>query len=209
MICFIGYGVLGKQIAKLAGIDNGSRSIIAFDDFATPRQTVTVKPFDNYKDTLHEMESVYIGVGYKHLSLRHSILTSILKLRVNAPPVVHASCSVADTTILGAAAYIYAGSIIDEDVVIQNGAILNNGVTVSHDSIVGECSFLAPGVIVCGNVKIGHRTFVGAGSIISNGVVIGDDVIIGAGTLVSKDVPSNGTVVGNPMRFISSSLLIR
>ncbi len=209
MVCFIGYGVLGKQVAKLAGIDDRTRPIIAFDDFAMSRHLVTVKPFDNYIDTVHEMEYAYIGIGYKHLSLRHSILASVLKLGVSAPPVVHASCSVADTIVLGAASYIYAGSIIDDDVVIQNGAIVNNGVIVSHDSVLGGCSFLAPGVVVCGNVKIGQRTFIGAGSIISNGVVVGDDVIIGAGTIVSKDVPNNTTVVGNPMRFLTSSLLIR
>lgn len=209
MIGFIGYGVLGRQVAKLAGIDLDSRSFIAFDDVATPTDRIVVKPFHSYKDTLHEVEKVYVGIGYNHLRLRHSTLSYVLECGAIAPSVVHASCSLADTALLGSSVYIYAGSVIDESVVIENGVIANNSVTISHDSIIGECSFLAPGVIICGNVKVGSRTFIGAGSIITNGVVLGDDVIVGAGTLVSKDVPSNTTAIGNPMRFLNRTLTIR
>ena len=49
---------------------------------------------------------------------------------------------------------------------------------------------------------IGNNVRVGVGAIIIGNVHIGDNVNIGAGAVVVKDVPSNTTVVGQPVRYI-------
>ena len=50
---------------------------------------------------------------------------------------------------------------------------------------------------------VGNNVRVGVGAIIIGDVTIGDNVNIGAGAVVVKDVPSNTTVVGQPIRYIS------
>lgn len=49
---------------------------------------------------------------------------------------------------------------------------------------------------------IGDNVKICAGAIVVGGITIGDNVTIGAGAVVVKDVPSDSTVVGNPMRII-------
>ena len=52
-------------------------------------------------------------------------------------------------------------------------------------------------------VVIGNDVWIGMRVIIMPGVKIGNGVVIGAGAVVVKDVPSNTTVVGQPVRYIS------
>lgn len=209
MIGFVGFGVLGRQLFKLSGLESRVRSIVAFDDLAESTEFVEVRPFSSLGDSINNFNELYVGIGYRHLSLRNAIVDMLKQHDSNAPPIIHNWCSIANTATVGACVYIYAGCVVDENVILHPGVILNNHVTVSHDSVIDMCTFLAPGVIVCGNVSIGSRSFVGAGSVIANGVTIGDDVVIGAGTVVSKNVASNTTVVGNPMRVLDSRLHIK
>lgn len=52
---------------------------------------------------------------------------------------------------------------------------------------------------------VGNNVRVGVGAIIIGDVHIGDNVNIGAGAVVVKDVPSNTTVVGQPVRYIANN----
>ena len=54
---------------------------------------------------------------------------------------------------------------------------------------------------------IGNNVRVGVGAIIIGNVHIGDNVNIGAGAVVVKDVPSNTTVVSQPVRYIPKEIL--
>lgn len=51
---------------------------------------------------------------------------------------------------------------------------------------------------------IGDDVYVGTGSVVFGEIRVGNNVIIGANSVVNKDVPDNCTVVGNPMRIIST-----
>ena len=46
--------------------------------------------------------------------------------------------------------------------------------------------------------------YIGAGSVLFGEITVGDNVFIGSNCVVNKDVPNNCTVVGNPMRIIST-----
>lgn len=210
MIAFIGFGTFGKQIYSLAKISSEDE-IVIFDDFEDRSHSFVVRPFDAFAVALEgasESTQIYLGLGYKHLPLRESILDLVESHDVVAPPVIHESTIIACSATMESAVYVYPGAVIDENVVIRAGAILNNRVTISHDSVIGQCTFLAPGVVVCGDVHIGRRTFVGAGSVVTNGIIIGDDVTIGAGTVVTESVESGMTVVGNPLRYLDHKLSI-
>lgn len=53
-----------------------------------------------------------------------------------------------------------------------------------------------------GKVTIGKNTMIGAHSTVMPGITIGDNVIIGAYTFVNKDIPSNCTAYGIPVKII-------
>lgn len=52
-------------------------------------------------------------------------------------------------------------------------------------------------------VLIGRNVWIGGGAMLLPGVTVGDDAVVGAGTVVTKDVPTGGTVVGNPGRMVA------
>ena len=53
------------------------------------------------------------------------------------------------------------------------------------------------------NVKYDETVQIGPGAVISSDVHIGSNCRIGANTVILKDVPENGTMVGNPARNIN------
>ena len=52
-------------------------------------------------------------------------------------------------------------------------------------------------------VKIGDNVYIGQNTLISEGVTIGSNVIIGCNSFVNRDLPSNATYGGNPVKKIS------
>lgn len=90
---------------------------------------------------------------------------------------------------------------------IGSGLVLFHGFSsILYAKSIGEnCTFYHN--VTLGKKKdiptIGNNVTVCAGAMVIGGVNIGDNVTIGANALVNKDVPSNSTVVGNPMRIIS------
>jgi len=82
------------------------------------------------------------------------------------------------------------------------------GVVIHSNTEIGDNCLISQNVTIgrnFGDTKvpvIGDDVYIGAGSVIFGEITIGDNVIIGSNSLVNKSVPSNCTVVGNPMRII-------
>ena len=82
------------------------------------------------------------------------------------------------------------------------------GTVIHKNAIIGDNCLIAQNVTIGRNFKdklvpvIGNDVYIGAGSVVFGEINIGDNVIIGANSLVNKSVPSNSTVVGNPMKII-------
>lgn len=88
-------------------------------------------------------------------------------------------------------------------IVIHNNTKIGDNVTVAQNVTIGR-NF--------GDVKvpeIGNDVYVGAGTVVFGEIVIGNNVIIGSNSLINKDVPNNATVVGNPMKIISSDRVLK
>lgn len=88
----------------------------------------------------------------------------------------------------------------------QSGIIIHGYATIGDDCIIRQG-------VTLGNryldrpleaPKLGKRVNVGAGAKILGNVTIGDDVNIGANAVVLSDIPSGKTVVGIPVKIISS-----
>ncbi len=87
-----------------------------------------------------------------------------------------------------------------DDVAIKNTVIEDN-VTISYGTYFA-CHGKGQGhtkITIKENAYIGMRCNIISGK---DGVIIGENAIVGAGSLVSRDIPSNTTAVGIPIKVL-------
>ena len=96
---------------------------------------------------------------------------------------------------------LYCGSKTDIGAFTYINA--KNGVRLGDDVQIGShCSLytISPIDDKSGPIKIGKNSRIGTHSTIMPGVTIGDHVVIGAYSFVNKDIPSNVTAWGVPVK---------
>ncbi|MBR8719423.1 2,3,4,5-tetrahydropyridine-2,6-dicarboxylate N-acetyltransferase [Bacteroides pyogenes] len=81
-------------------------------------------------------------------------------------------------------------------IIIHMGAKFGKNCVIYQQVTVGGLRYKRP--------TFGDNVVIGAGAKILGGVHVGDNVKIGANAVITKDVPSNCTVVGAPMRIINN-----
>lgn len=84
-------------------------------------------------------------------------------------------------------------------VVIHSNTIIGNNCQINQNVTIGR-NFGDKNVPI-----IGNDVYIGAGSVVFGEITIGDNVIIGSNSLVNRSIPSNCTVVGNPMRIVETN----
>lgn len=202
----IGFGDLGNQLFGYlleAGLYKSS-DFVFFDDIATSHHKASCVPFNNY--LLEEFSGLefYIGLGYKHLKTRESVINSLITKKCRINTFIHASSFVHPSASVHEGCIVFPMCNIDRDVVIGKGTILNNSVVISHNCSVGLCNFFAPGVVLSGNVKTGQHCFLGSGCIIANNITIHDDVMACIGSVITKDFAEAAYIGGNPAQIIKN-----
>jgi sugar O-acyltransferase (sialic acid O-acetyltransferase NeuD family) len=198
----IGFGDLGRQIYNFliqAGIYR-EEDFVFFDDPAYSQDRKDAFPFSEYKNREAGTLSFYVGLGYKHLPLRLSLVRELLAAGHQVPAFVHATSFVNPSARVGDGTYIYPMCNVDQQVSIGEGSILNNSVVVSHDCRVGAGSFLAPAVVLSGNVTTGSNCFLGTGTKVSNGVLLGNGVFTAAGSVIIRNYGDGIFVAGSPAK---------
>lgn len=101
---------------------------------------------------------------------------------------------------------IHPGAKIGKGLFIDHGM----GVVIGETAEVGDNVTLYHGVTLGGTGKetgkrhptIGNNVFIGSGAKLLGPIVVGDRVKIGANAVVLKDIPSDCTAVGIPVRII-------
>jgi serine O-acetyltransferase len=84
-------------------------------------------------------------------------------------------------------------------------------IVIHSNSKIGNNCLIAQNVTIGRNLGdktvpiIGNDVYIGAGSVIFGEIIIGDNVIIGSNSVINKNIPSNCTVLGNPMRIIETN----
>ncbi len=204
----IGFGVLGKQIRNFLIEKNYQETvqIYTFDDYYIENDCCF--KFNSFKESKFKDLEFYIGLGYKHLELKHEILEYLILRNSKTPSLIHNTAYISNTATIGKGAIIFPKCNIDQNVVIESLVTLHNSVIVSHDSSIGTGCYISPGVIISGNTAIGKNSFIGAGTIISNGIKVGNNVKIGIGSVVVNNLDNNVNVIGNPLKLISKELKI-
>jgi acetyltransferase EpsM len=116
---------------------------------------------------------------------------------------IHPSCVISHSSVIGEGSVICAGSILQPYVRIGKHCIVNTNSNIDHESTVGDFCSICPGVSICGRATIGDSCFIGANATIIQNINIGDNCIIGAGTVVIRNIDESSRVVGNPARKIN------
>lgn len=106
--------------------------------------------------------------------------------------------------IVGDDVEIGANSCVDRgtfgETWIGNSVKLDNLVHIGHNSRVDHGAIICGGTCLAGNASVGKFATIGGLSGVANHVHVGDGASVGALSLVTKDVPVDGTAVGNPQR---------
>ena len=207
-IAALGFGELGQQIEFVLE-DKYLRKFDAyFDDQMILTDKTGVFKFGEFLEYINDFQFV-VCLGYKNLAKKSSLIKILDSSNSIASAIVSEFSYVSKRANLGNGVVIYPGANIDKGVIIKAGVLINNSVVISHDCLVGMSSYLSPGVVLSGNVSVGADTFIGSGVIVSNGISIGSNSVIGIGSVITQDVPDNSTVIGNPMKFLKTNLVIQ
>ena len=203
-LAIVGASSLGQQIAGHSAVSGGFEIVGFFDDFAPLAECIIGRTTEmNSMFAKGAFDCLAIGVGYKAMDFRHSILERVVG-RVPLADIRHPSVFADPTADIGEGCVMLANVVVDQRVRVGRNVFMSIAASVSHDSTIGDSAYLSPKSTVCGNCRIGERVFLGAGCVVRDGISISDGVVIGAGTVVVKDIVQSGVYAGNPARRIES-----
>lgn len=204
-LAIIASGDLGQQIAYHATQDKQYDVVGFFDDYANSETSK-----NKILGTTSDIETVFknngfdeliIAIGYKHLAVRAKLFNQFKK-NIPFATIIHSSCYVDASCIIGVGVCLFPGSVLDANVIIKDNVLINVACTIAHDSIIGENTFLSPRVAIAGFVTVGENCNLGINSTIIDNINIKEHVQTGGGTVVISNIERQGLYVGNPSRFI-------
>lgn len=206
-VALLGAGDLGRTL--LAHVDaTPDLEVIGYLDDTQVGRDVVGRPVLGKLADAAEMhasgafDAAVIAIGYRHLRFRQSLFERLKQDGVPLATVVHPSCYVDPTAVVGEGAVLFPRCTLDARVEVGPSCVLNIGCAVAHDSRLGGHSFLGPGVTIAGFVDVGQRSFLGVGTVVTDSVRLGEECQTGAGTVVTKDLPSGVLAVGVPARVL-------
>jgi len=204
VLAIIGAGDLGQHIAHYARLTEDFTAIVFVDDIMSAGS-------HNFGEVLgglsqikklirtNEIQNLLIGIGYKHMQKRKE-LYEMYKSSLRIPNIIHPSCYVDSSAIIGKGNILLPGCIIDKGCKIGNNIFFNPGTIIAHDCEIQDNAFFGAGVNISSFVRTGSCCFFGTGTSTVNGITIGDNINTGAGTIVTANINEPGTYVGIPAR---------
>ncbi len=206
-LAIIGSGDLGQLIAYHASIDSGMQIAGFFNDFLETGENVNGIPVLGGLDDVSYLynkglfDCLMIGIGYKHFSFRKGSFDRF-KDEIPFANIIHSTCFVDESCILGEGIFMLPGSTLDFNVCIGDNVLLNTSCTIAHDSSVGNHSFLSPRVAMAGFIEVGECCNLGINCTIIDNITIVDNCQLGGGAVVINNINKPGLYVGSPARFI-------
>ncbi|WP_122642457.1 acetyltransferase [Luxibacter massiliensis] len=202
-VILIGAGGHCKIIIE--SLDTDRFEIIGIIDSFTPKGTficdIPVIGTDDdaekiFKQGVHLAIVTIVG----NLKLRRSLLDKYRKIGFHFPSVIHKTCHISSSAILGNGITVLANACINAEAKLDDFVTINTGAIIEHEVYVEENSHIAPGAVILGGSRIGKESMVGAGSTVLQQVVIGNYCMIGAGSVVLKNIGCGVTAYGNPAK---------
>jgi len=208
ILCIIGSGGLGKEVADLAHRINKWDKIIFANDIRTKKVVngIEVYTFEKVLDTFNNSDNdleFIVAVGEP--ASREALYKKLTYNKLNYICIMDPGFILSEFSSIGKGTIIHTGAIVTCNTQIGTGSFISKNAAIGHDVIIGEYCVIAPNAIVSGNSKIGNNCYLGSGAIIRNETTIGDNSIIGMGAVVLEDVAPNSVMVGNPAKFIRNN----
>ncbi len=202
-LAILGASGHGKVVAD-AALAQGWGEIAFFDD-AWPKVSSNGRwPVLGNTESLLNFAASYdcIAVGIGHNRTRREKMDIIERNGLKFATIIHPSAVVSDYALIGKGTVVFANAVINVDARLGAGGIINTGAVIEHDCCLGDCVHVSPNAVLSGGVTLGHEVWVGAGASIKQLVSVGNKAIIGMGSVVLRDVASEVTVAGNPVRML-------
>ena len=196
-----GGGGHGHVVVDLLRVLGGWSIVGLLDNLNSPGTRILDVPVLGDADQLPLLRKQgvdHVAVAIGEPAARAEMLAHAQSLGFQMPTLVHPSCVVSPSAVLGPACVLCAGAVVGPQSVLGTGVILNTRAGVDHDVRLGDFAHVAPGATVCGFVTIGRASWIGAGAVVRDHLAIGDRVMVGAGAVVLKDVADGLTVYGCP-----------
>lgn len=187
-----GHGMVVADIALACGYDD----ITFIDDGDNPHPS-----FNDIQNDKH----IPIALGIGDNQVRSKLFYKIKESGFEVMPLIHPSTILSSTAHIGEGTVVMPNVVINAKASVGNGVILNTGCIIEHECRVKDFAHISPNVALAGNVEVGEYTHIGIGANSIQNIIIGKNVIIGAGSVVIRDIPSNTTAIGNPIKIIKSN----
>lgn len=197
------FGYSGHAYVILESLLDAGYKIAGYFDFKKAEKN----PYNlNYLGFEKEEDlKTIIGNGFVFPTIgENSIRAKLVNLfeanNLNQFAAIDPRSAVSKTAVISVSTYIGKNAVINAQATIGKGVIINTNAIVEHECKIGDLTHIAPGSVLCGNVSIGQNSFVGANAVVKQNIHIGSNVLVGAGSVVVKNLPDNGTWVGNPVK---------
>ncbi len=207
-LAIIGYGALGLQLEQFYHelFGKPEQTHVFDDNQLYSERKHHASPFNDYLNETYADFEFIIGLGYKHLATKISILKNLKKQGRRLANLIAPSCLISPSCQIGQGVVIFPGCNICMNTMINDGCFLYNGCIISHDTVLHDGVFLAPGVTVAGRTEIGSASFIGAGCVIANDLKIESECVLGIGTVLTRSLAAGTHAIGNPVHILNSKL---
>ncbi len=145
---------------------------------------------------LDQYQDLFVAIGNNKIRLR--LINQCIIEGFNVPIIVHPSAVVSAQTEIGSGSFLAANSVLGVAARLGKGCIINTGATVDHENLLSDGVHISPGVHLGGGVRVGSCSWIGIGASVREQISIGNNVIVGAGAAVVGDVEDNQQMLGVP-----------
>lgn len=146
-----------------------------------------------------------VAIGGAHGRDRCLLADRLSAAGLSLPALIHPGATVSQSASIDAGCHALAGAVIGAAARLGRGVIVNTHASVDHECVLNEGVHIAPGATLCGCVEVGAYSFVGPGAVVVPRIRIGRNVIIGAGAVVTRHLSDNVVAWGNPARIIKEN----
>jgi sugar O-acyltransferase (sialic acid O-acetyltransferase NeuD family) len=202
-VIIIGSGAVAAEVCSYISDINNSRTekiyIVGFLDIdsslfkANSIKYKFSQPFLGTFDSFNYTVDTKFIICFANIKFRLNFINSVANKNLSYFTIIHPSCIISNSVIIGDGNIIYPNSIIGPNVVIGNHNLITSYSFISHDCVVGSNNIFSTSGL-SGNVEIGDNNYFGIRATVIPGIKIGSNNLIQAGMVIDKNIHDNETI---------------